>query len=199
MTITASRNGTPQRKQLSDQLDRLDGIIDTLADGLTEAVSEAVKAGTTAALQQVLLDIVNNPTTRDLLRQTLTPEVVKPTPAETVATPETPVSTRKASFLARCKGAVVTVARRVAALPGKIVARVKGLSRKAKGLARKLNFAWQLKKAVVIGLGIGAAVATVAMVSHPLASILSGIGAAATAFAVQLGLWCRNTARQLIA
>jgi len=76
---------------------------------------------------------------------------------------------------------------------------VKGLGRKAKGLARKLNFAWQLKKAVVIGLGIGVAVTAVAMVSHPLASILSGIGAAATAFAVQLGLWCRNTARQLIA
>jgi hypothetical protein len=53
-----------------------------------------------------------------------------------------------------------------------------------------------LKKAVVVGLGIGVAVA---MVSHPLASILSGVGAAATAFAVQLGLWCRGTARQLMA
>jgi len=47
-------------------------------------------------------------------------------------------------------------------------------------------------------MGIGAAVATVSLCSHPLATVLSGIGAAATAFAVQLGLWCRSTARQLI-
>jgi hypothetical protein len=197
MTITASRNGTPQRKQLSDQLDRLDGIIDTLADGLTEAVSEAVKAGTTAALQQVLLEIVNNPTTRELLRQTLAPEATPTPTAETVAASEAP-PTRKASFLTRCRRAVGSAARKVAAFPGRLVAGVKGLVLKTKGMARRLNIAWQLKKAVVVGLGIGVAVAAVAMVSHPLASILSGVGAAATAFAVQLGLWCRSTARQLM-
>jgi hypothetical protein len=198
MTITASRNGTPQRKQLSDQLDRLDGIIDTLADGLTEAVSEAVKAGTTAALQQVLLDIVNNPTTRNLLRQTLAPEATPTPTAETAAASEAPLHTRKASFLARCRRAVGSAARKVAALPGRFVAGVKGLVLKTKGMARRLNIAWQLKKAVMVGLGIGVAVAAVAMVSHPLASILSGVGAAATAFAVQLVLWCRGTARQLM-
>ena len=198
MTITASRNGTPQRKQLSDQLDRLDGIIDCLADGLTEAVRDAVKVGTTTALQQILLEAVSNQATRDLLRQVFAPEATKPSPAEPAPVPEAATISRKASFLARCKGTVAAVAHRVAALPGKIVAGVKGVGRKVKGLARKLNFAWQLKKAIVVGLGIGTAVTAVAMVSHPLASILSGVGAAATAFAVQLGLWCRSTARQLM-
>ena len=75
---------------------------------------------------------------------------------------------------------------------------MKGLVRKTKGMARRLNIAWQLKKAAVVGLSIGAAVATVSLCSHPLATVLSGIGAAATAFAVQLGLWCRGTARQLM-
>jgi len=195
MTITASRNGAPQRKQLSDQLDRLDGIIDTLADGLTEAVRDAVSKGTATALQQVLLELVANPATRELLRQTLAPA---PAPADTAITAEAPATSRKASFLARCKGTVVSMARNVAAIPGKILAGVKGLARKAKGLSRRLNVAWQLKKAAVVGLGIGAAVATVAMLSHPLASVLSGVGAAATAFAVQIGLWCRSTARQLM-
>jgi hypothetical protein len=195
MTITASRNGAPQRKQLSDQLDRLDGIIDTLADGLTEAVRDAVTKGTATALQQVLLELVANPATRELLRQTLAPAAA---PAEPAVPAEAPATTRKASFLARCKGAVVKSARTVAAAPGRVVTGVKGLLRKTKGLARRLNIAWQLKKAAVVGLGIGAAVATLAMVSHPLASILSGVGAAATAFAVQLGLWCRGTARQLM-
>jgi hypothetical protein len=107
--------------------------------------------------------------------------------------------TRKASFLARCKRSVANVIRKVASLPGKLFTRVKSLVRKTKVLTRHLNIAWQLKKAAVLGLGIGAAVAAVSLWSHPLASILSGIGAAATAFAVQLGLWCRATARQLMA
>src|SRR5476651_597173 len=95
---------------------------------------------------------------------------------------------RKASFLARCTRAVRNAARKVAALPCKLLAGVKGLFRKTKGLTRRLNIAWQLKKAAFFGVGIGVAVAVVSLSSHPLASILSGIGAAATAFAVQLGL-----------
>ena len=33
MSTATLTNGTARRKQLSDQLDRLDGIIDALADG----------------------------------------------------------------------------------------------------------------------------------------------------------------------
>jgi glycogen synthase len=198
--MTATRNGTPQRKQLSDQLDRLDGIIDCLADGLSDAVRDAVKEGTATAIQQILLEVVNNPQTRELLRQTLSAEPAKPSEATTAPMPDAAAPpTRKASFLARCKRSVVKAARMIVSLPGKVFARVKNLLRKVKGLTRQLNIAWQLKKAAVLGLGIGAAVAAVSLWSHPLASILSGIGAAATAFAVQLGLWCRATARQLMA
>jgi hypothetical protein len=196
--MTATRNGSPQRKQLSDQLDRLDGIIDTLADGLSEAVSDAVKKGTANALQQILLDAVSNPATRELLRQTFAPVATNSASVETASVTDAS-PTRKASFLARCKGIVVNAARKVAAWPRKLVAGSKKLARKAKVLTRRLNVAWQLKKAAVVGLGIGAVVTAVSLWSHPLASMLSGIGAAATAFAVQIGLWCRNTARQLIA
>ena len=38
-------NGRPRRKQLSDQLDRFDGIIDALANGLPEAVAAATREG----------------------------------------------------------------------------------------------------------------------------------------------------------
>ena len=41
-TSTTGPNGKPGRKQLSDQLDRLDGIIDCLAGGLSEAVADVV-------------------------------------------------------------------------------------------------------------------------------------------------------------
>jgi hypothetical protein len=65
-----TRNGTPQRKQLSDQLDRLDGIIDCLADGLSEGVRDAVKEGTATAIQQILLEVVNTTSSQTLSRAT---------------------------------------------------------------------------------------------------------------------------------
>ena len=39
---TATKNGAP-RKQLSDQIDRLDGVIDALDEGLKGAVADAVR------------------------------------------------------------------------------------------------------------------------------------------------------------
>lgn len=42
------------RKNLADQLDRLDGILDGLADGLNEAVAAAVKDALATAVQQAL-------------------------------------------------------------------------------------------------------------------------------------------------
>ena len=51
MSATAT-NGPARRKQLSDQLDRLDGIIDALADALPQAVAEAARAGRAGAVGQ---------------------------------------------------------------------------------------------------------------------------------------------------
>jgi len=44
--MTATMNGRPQRKQLSDQLDRLDTMIDCLSDALPQAVADATREGT---------------------------------------------------------------------------------------------------------------------------------------------------------
>src|SRR5262245_7520249 len=43
MSNTINTNGRPIRKSLASQLDRLDGIIDTLGDGLNEAVADVVR------------------------------------------------------------------------------------------------------------------------------------------------------------
>ena len=63
---------------------------------------------------------------------------------------------------------------------------------------RGLTIAWQLKKAALNGIGIGTAVVALSLVSHPLAAVLSGVGAATTAFALQVGLWFRKTTRTMI-
>ena len=207
MTITASLNGRPQRKQLSDQLNRLDGIIDTLADGLPEAVGDAVRSGVRTALQQVLVEVLTNPETLALLRAALAPPPPPPaSPAYAAAEPPEPPE----SFLTRCrrKFRIRSESLKVAAARGvetaaTAVRETRGFvgrtAERVRAFHRGLNIAWQLKKAALIGLAVGAAVAVVALASHPLAAVLSGVGAAASAFALQVGLWLRRSAREMIA
>ena len=107
---TTTLNGKPQRKQLSDQLDRLDGIIDCLADALPDAVRDAVQEGTKAALQQVLLELFRNPDTLAMLRQGI--PLPAPSPVvETPAIPPTPPTSP--SFWSRCRSAISETTRRL--------------------------------------------------------------------------------------
>ena len=67
MSATDTMNGKPQRKQLADQLDRLDGIIDALAAGLNQAVADAAREGTRLAVKDAIVEIMTNPELRALL------------------------------------------------------------------------------------------------------------------------------------
>jgi hypothetical protein len=66
MSTTMTPNGKP-RKQLGDQLDRLDeqlarqdAVIDALADGLNEAVGDAAKEGVKEAVQAAVVELLTN-------------------------------------------------------------------------------------------------------------------------------------------
>ena len=65
--MSATTNGKP-RRQLADQLDRLDGIIDALSDGLNQAVADAARDGTRAAIADVLKDLLTDPEVITLVR-----------------------------------------------------------------------------------------------------------------------------------
>ena len=67
MSTATLTNGTARRKQLSDQLDRLDTIIDALADGLPGAVADAAREGTRQAVKDAVVEILTNPELRHLL------------------------------------------------------------------------------------------------------------------------------------
>ena len=67
MSATTTTNGRPQRKQLADQLDRLDAILDCLADGLNQAVADAAREGTRLAVKDAIVEIMTNPDLRALL------------------------------------------------------------------------------------------------------------------------------------
>src|ERR1700761_4301734 len=78
MSAATLSNGKPQRKQLSDEIDRLekqlgdqcnrlDSIVDALAEGLPGAVADACREGARAALKDAIIEIVSNPELRALI------------------------------------------------------------------------------------------------------------------------------------
>ena len=69
MMSSPMTNGKPQRKQLADQLDRLDAILDCLAGGLNEAVADAAREGTRLAVKDAIIEILTNPDLRELVHR----------------------------------------------------------------------------------------------------------------------------------
>ncbi|QEL17655.1 hypothetical protein [Limnoglobus roseus] len=200
MSVTAAcPNGRP-RKQLSDQLDRLDGIIDVLADALPEAVRDAVRDGMADALRQLVAETLADPTTLALVRHAVAPPPPGP-PAPA------PGPSRRAAFLARCRAGLAAVraggvaAGRAAAAAVRVrVARcragVAAARARAAAVAGVVHVAWHLKRAAAVGLAAGGAVAAVSLVSHPVATALSGLGGAVAAFGVHTALVGRRAARR---
>src|SRR6187455_2591403 len=98
MSTTTMTNGKP-RKQLADQLDRLDAIIDALAEGLNGAVADACREGTRLAVKDAIVEILTNPE----LRAMLVPQTL-PVPAP--KTPDTPPEPKKPGLWTRIKAKV---------------------------------------------------------------------------------------------
>ena len=178
MTTTATHtNGKPHRKQLSDQLDRLDRIIDVMVDDLPEAVATATREGTRQAIRDVLTEVLTDPDVLSRLRATLlsvSPPPIPPTPSveKVVATPES-----KPNRFARFKSAVrsgyqkvVEEVKAVAAPVNAFVARTKqrvvtAISQLATTAARVttaasvLNATLPVSRFLVIALAVCVAVA----------------------------------------
>ena len=177
---TTVTNGKPSRKQLADQLDRLDGIIDALADGLPGAVADATREGARQAVRDVILELLTNPELRTLIAG-LAP-AAPPAPA---ADPPAPA---KPSFWTRvretCKDARDGVARRC------------GDAATAAGSAyRTLAAVMPVRKMLLVGAGVGLAVGVASYVCpHAVSAAVSGVGAACTAVAAQVGNWLRRSA-----
>src|SRR5436305_1044173 len=86
MASTTSNGSSTQRKQLSDQLDRLDDILDGLAEALNESVADAVRDVVGQAVREAvaatLREVLSNPA---LLQATLAlhgPPVAQPIHAQ---------------------------------------------------------------------------------------------------------------------
>jgi hypothetical protein len=188
---TTATNGKP-RKQLSDQLDRLDSILDAIAEGLPGAVTDACREGARQAVKDAIIEVLTNPELRALVAPR--PE---PVPAEVPIPPAPP----KPSLWNRLKAklsearAVLTGAATRAKEAVASNYRAAGDTVVAVGKATGEALPW--KRVLWVGAGVGLAVGVACLVApHAMAAAVSAVSATATAVAVQTGSWLKRAARR---
>jgi hypothetical protein len=189
MNAATISNAKLPRKQLSDQLDRLDSILDGLGDGLNGAVAEAAREGTRLAVKDAVVEIMTDPTLRTKLHQATAPE----TPAEPAEAETRPGFWKRMKTYAN--QAVGSVGRMASSAVTAVKSKVRALGQTAAEAARSIRDLGTLKTtALVVGL-------TVAAVSfwapHAASAVLSGISSAVAAVAVRVGVWMGRTGRAL--
>jgi hypothetical protein len=185
MTTASVLNGKP-RKQLSEQLDRFDALLDGLSDGLSEAVADAARAGTRLAVKDAIVEILTDPTLRTQLHQATAPS---PLPAES-----------KPSFWAKLKSSASRLGGAIRRSVTTVTETIRGgVHRAGEMLSDPLKLVrmlGSLKRLLMLGAGVGTVVACLSYLApHLLSAFASGVGAGATAMAVQIGIWSRRTFR----
>jgi hypothetical protein len=194
MSATTTMNGKP-RKQLADQLDRLDGIIDALAEGLNGAVADACREGTRQAVRDVLIEIASNPELRALLAPQAVPAAAPPIPAS-------PPEPKKPGLWSRIKTKVAAartaVARFAAQIKTTIAAKVAALTTAVAAASTVAGEALPVRQVLGAALGVGLLVGLVCyQLPESASAAVAGIGAAGTALAVQIGTWLKRAVRRL--
>ena len=195
-TPTPTMNGKP-RKQLADQLDRLDGIIDALADGLNQAVIDAAREGTRLAVKDAIVEIMTNPE----LRALLAPPRPESTSAPAAPPPEVVPEPKKPGLWTRlkAKAAAVRDALTGAATKAKeaVAAKYQSASDTVAAVGTAAGEALPLRRVLWVGLGAGLLVGLVCLVvPHAAAAAVSAVSVAATTVAVQTGSWLKKAARR---
>ncbi len=199
MSATMTTNGKPQRKQLGDQLDRLDSIIDALADGLPGAVAEACRDGARLAVKDAIIEILSNPE----LRALLTPPRLDPVWEGHTTRPEpepvTPEEPKMPSIWSRLKARVAAARGTVVATVRQAKEAVKSRWSAARGMMTAIGTmageALPVQRILLVGLGLGLAVGLVTLtLPDTAAAAVSGVSTTISVVAVQIGGWLKRVA-----
>jgi hypothetical protein len=180
MSETATQtNNRPQRKQLSDQLDRLDGILDALAEGLPGAITDACRDGARVAVREALAEIIASPELHALLQSLAAARAPAPPPPPPA----------KPGLWGRLKASL-------GAARDAVVGRCQAAAGAVASAVRTLAAVVSLKKVAVTAVAAGVAVGLVSYACpHGVAAVISGVGGACTAAATHVGAWLRRSFR----
>lgn len=169
--MTATLNGKPPRKQLGDQLDRLDGILEVLAEALPGAVADACREGAKQAMTEAVVELLANPDVRALLAGRVNPPPVPPPP------PADPQPT----WWERAKA-------KVRELKDAAVARTRSAATAVALTARTLTAVLPLKRILLVAGAVGLTVGVVSLVCPPLvAAAVTAVGGAVASASAQVG------------
>jgi hypothetical protein len=182
---TTIENGR-RRPSLSEQIDRLDSILDGLADALNEAVATAVKeavgVAVKEAVQAVMAEILANADVLTRLRG-ITASAPNGEPAQ-------PNALKR--FLGRVRDCAASGLRVCASAPRQIGGLLDA------GWIR-LGALRQFKVPLLTAVGVGAAVGTGAYFAGPyVAALAGGVAGFTTTLFVHAALWLRRTAGGLL-
>jgi hypothetical protein len=189
MTATIIPNARP-RKQLADQLDRMDGILDGLSDALNSAVSDAARQGMRLALKDAIIEMLTDATLRAKLHQATAPERTEEEKSQA------------SGFWPRLKAGADSAMQAVAEATSKataaVVASAKAASQTVVDGARALRKMGSMKRLILLGVGVGATLGLGSLLApHAVAAGLTGVSSALAAAALQVSLWTRRTIRAL--
>jgi hypothetical protein len=187
MTTATVTNDRPQRKQLSDQLDRLDGILDALSEGLNGAVTDAAREGTRLAVRDAIVEILTDPTLRTRLHEASAPE-------PPVLPPQKPGWWSR--LKAKAGQVVAAVGQTASDLLNGAANGVQTVTKATTNSLRGVQALGSLKKLILVGVGVGIAVGAASFLApHAVSAAVSGIIGAVAATAVQVGVWTRRAFR----
>jgi hypothetical protein len=196
MPAPTATNGKP-RKQLSDQLDRLDGILDTLAEGLNGAVADAAREGTRLAVKDAIVEIMTNPE----LRALNSPAAPTPSPrSESISETASLLPTELriglwARLRARLAAARAAVGRATDVATGKVVSRFLTLRNGIQAVAQSTGEALRVRRVLCVAAGIGIVTGAACLIMpHTMAAVVGAVGWAASAVSIQVGKWLRRAA-----
>jgi hypothetical protein len=181
MTATILTNTKP-RKQLADQLDRLDmqierhdAILDALSEGLNGAVADAARDGTRLAVKDAVIELLTDPQLRAALHRA-----------------SAPAAAAQPSVWARLRQRARSLAAKAKALGhmagSAVAARVRSVQRRLTTATGDIRHRLRTKRLLLAGLGIVTAVAMARYQTRfGLAAAVSGFGAALAAVVVHAG------------
>ena len=194
MSNPTATNGKP-RKQLSEQLDRLDGIIDALADGLNQAVADAAREGTRLAVKDAIIEIMSNAELRAMLAPPLAHAAPVPT---SEAAPEPKKQGLWSRIKAKVEAARSAVASAVTRAKEAVIRRCVIAGDAVVALGRMTGESLPVRRIMLVGLGIGLGVgAACLVVPQTTAAVVGGIGATCTAVSAQVGNWLTRAVRRV--
>jgi hypothetical protein len=183
---TTTENGR-RRSSLSEQIDRLDSILDGLADALNEAVAMAVKeavgVAVKEAVQAVLAEVLANADVFARLRATTG------TAGESANEPSQPNALKR--FLGRARSLASAGWEVCASVPQRISGALAAAWAHLGALRR-------FQVPLLTAIGVGAAVGTAAYFAGPYVAAVTGwVAGFAATILVQAALWLRQTAGDL--